>query len=117
MGSLTIRAADGTNVLAIGLSDDEVLAIDLCDPYADTAWSGERLVELRRAYEERARQLRDEATRSVCAKLHRDTVEEWMLPVIERACAVDRRIATAQRVADAAREALRVNGTLVFEGD
>jgi hypothetical protein len=112
MGSLSIAGGR-----SMGITDEEASLIDLCDPYADTAWSGARLSTFERTLRERAASLREEAVRRVCAELYRETVEEWMLPLIERACAEDGRIALLERIAAIAADALRENAVLSFEGD
>jgi hypothetical protein len=107
----------GAIVRAIGLTDHQILSIQLCDPYSGASWHGAHLRDLRTTLEHLAEGIRQQGRVFVCAQSHRREMADWMQPQLEAYLLRSEKYLTLCEVVGLIDETLAANGTLVFDGD
>jgi hypothetical protein len=89
----------------------------LHDPYRTRTWSGESLQELRQQAHNALSRREQEIREITKVRMRKREIDSWMLPVIQRGIASDRRYKALCELVQLAERAAIENGTIIYWSD
>ena len=101
----------------IDISDAEVLLLDLGDPYRDTRWSNDRVIQIERNLSERRSNLIQFIRTRVLSQAAKRKWEPWMDAIFIQHCTMSTELALIDRILPAIRRAEDDGTTVWFAGD
>lgn len=109
----TTMLADAVGFDAVGLSESGMSH----DPYRTRTWSGESLQELRQQAHNALSRTEREIREITKARMRKPEIDSWMLPIIQREIASDRRYKALCRLLQLVERAAIENGTIIYWSD
>jgi len=87
------------------------------DPYRTRTWSGESLQELRQQAHNALSRREQEIREITKVRMRKPEIDSWMLPVIQREIASDRRYKALCELVQLVERAVIENGTIIYWSD
>jgi hypothetical protein len=119
-GMVLLHKRHRTTMSADSIGFDAVVLSELGmshDPYRTRTWSGESLQELRQQAHNALSRREQEVREITKVRMRKPEIDRWMLPVIQREMASDRRYKALCELVQLVERAVIENGTIIYWSD